>query len=253
MSEELSGKVALVTGGGRGLGRGLALALAEAGATVAVCGRTISFLQDAVTEVEQVGGRAAALRCDVTDPGQVRACVAEVVRLFGGLDILINNAMGDHGHGRLLDVTEEALRRALESGPMATFRLMQACHPHLQNGGVVVNLASGAGLRPDPAGYAIYGMAKESIRFLSRVAAFEWGSDGIRVHSVVPLADSPALQNWARQHREEAADFFASVPLGRVGDARRDIGRVVVFLCSEASAYMTGGTVLIDGGQARLA
>jgi NAD(P)-dependent dehydrogenase (short-subunit alcohol dehydrogenase family) len=127
--------------------------------------------------------------------------------------------------------------------------MMRACFPYLRGGGVIVNLGTGASLRADPVGYGAYGAIKEGIRALSRSAAFEWGKDGVRVHTIVPLS---GLDAWAEAYPEQAKAFFATVPLGRVGDAERDVGRVVVFLCGPDSGYMTGNTICIDGGQAFL-
>jgi NAD(P)-dependent dehydrogenase (short-subunit alcohol dehydrogenase family) len=126
---------------------------------------------------------------------------------------------------------------------------MRACHPYLRGGGVIVNLGSGAGLRGDAATLAFYGSMKEAIRFLGRVAAVEWAGDGIRVHTLLPLAETDAVSRWAETMPEEAAALFRTVPLGRLGDPERDIGPVLVFLCSPESAYMTGGAILVDGGK----
>jgi NAD(P)-dependent dehydrogenase (short-subunit alcohol dehydrogenase family) len=132
---------------------------------------------------------------------------------------------------------------------LATFRLMQACYEHLRGGGVVVNLGTGASLRPDPIGYGCYGAVKEASRALSRAAAVEWGAEGIRVHCIVPLS---GLEAWAAERPEESQAFFKTIPLQRVGHAERDIGRAVVFLCGPDSGYMTGNTILIDGGHSFL-
>jgi NAD(P)-dependent dehydrogenase (short-subunit alcohol dehydrogenase family) len=250
--ELLAGKVAIVTGGGRGLGRGLALALGAAGADVVVAGRSADALAATVAELTRRGGSGLAVTMDVTVADDVDRLVQTTVNTFGTVDILVNNAQGPHGHGRLLDVTDEQFETGFQSGPLAAFRLMRACHPHLRGGGVVVNLGTGASLRSDPATYALYGAVKEATRFLSRVAAVEWAADGIRVHTIIPLAETDALSSWAKAMPDDAESFRRSIPLGRWGDPETDIGRAVVFLCGPDSGYITGGTILIDGGQAFL-
>jgi NAD(P)-dependent dehydrogenase (short-subunit alcohol dehydrogenase family) len=129
---------------------------------------------------------------------------------------------------------------------------MVACRPYLREGGVIVNLGTGASFRPDPMGYGAYAAVKEATRALTRAAACEWGPEGIRVVTIVPLASSDALEGWAAARPEEASAFFATVPLGRAGDCESDIGRAVVFLCGPDARYITGTTLTIDGGQAFL-
>lgn len=245
----LDGKVAVVTGSGRGVGRGIALALAGAGAAVTVCGRTPSTLEDTAAEIRRRGGRAITVECDVTDPARIDEVVARTVDELGGIQILVNNAQDSKAIGRLVDVDPDDFVAGFRSGPLATLRLMQACHPHLAGDGVVVNLGTSASMRPDPVDYGCYGAVKEAIRALSRAAAVEWASDGIRVHVVVPLS---GLERFQRERPDEAVAFIESIPLGRIGDAERDIGRVIVFLCGPDSGYMTGNTLLVDGGQAFL-
>lgn len=252
MPGELDGKIAIVTGAGQGIGRGVARALARAGATVAATGRHQGALDETVALIASDGGRAVAMLCDVTQQAQIDDTVATVVREFGTIDILINNAQGHVGRGALLDVTVEDFDAAFDSGALGTFRMMKRCHEHLTGGGVIVNFATGAGIRPDPVGYGCYAAVKEAIRAMSRAAACEWGPAGIRVHNVVPLASSPALLRWAEERPEESARFFESVPLRRVGDPIEDIGRAIVFLCGPDSAYITGNSIALDGGQAYL-
>ncbi|WP_160288039.1 SDR family NAD(P)-dependent oxidoreductase [Pseudomonas knackmussii] len=245
----LAGKTALVTGGGQGVGQGIAYALAAEGARVAVAGRTLESLEYTCAEISRRGGEAQAVVCDVTRAEHIERCVAQVLEGFGGLDILVNNA-----HivplGRLLEVSEEAFQQGWDSGPLATLRLMRACHPHLKGGGVVVNLASSAAVRWDASGYGAYAATKEAIRSLSRAAACEWGPDGIRVNVIAPHALSPGLAGWMQANPEEAQAFIEGIPLRRVGDCEHDIGRAVAWLASEEAGYLTGATLPLDGGQA---
>jgi NAD(P)-dependent dehydrogenase (short-subunit alcohol dehydrogenase family) len=241
-----------VTGAGQGVGRGIALALAKAGATVAVTGRTLSKVEAVANEIEAAGGHAVALACDVAKREDIRNTVETTVARLGGLDILVNNAY-DGAFGPLLSLSDEDFQKGFVAAPFATFRFMVAAHPHLKarDGASIINLATSAAVRWDMSGYGAYAAAKEGVRALTRAAAAEWGVDGIRVNTICPLANSPALDAWAKHRPEEAEAFFATVPLRRIGDCETDIGAVAVFLASPASGYLTGATLPVDGGQAR--
>jgi meso-butanediol dehydrogenase/(S,S)-butanediol dehydrogenase/diacetyl reductase len=248
----LDGKVAIVTGAGQGVGQGIAFALAGEGASVVIAGRTESKLLDTCAEIENRGGSALPVVCEVTQEDQIDACVQTTVDAYGGIDILVNNAQ-IVPLGKILDVSEKAFTAGWESGPLATFRFMRACHPYLrQGGGNVVNLATAAALRWDMSGYGAYGGIKEAIRSLTRAAASEWGPENIRVNAISPLAMSPGMEGWIKAVPEEAVPYLKTVPLGRVGDCEKDIGRAVVFLVGPDASYITGHTLMLDGGQARL-
>ncbi len=247
----LSGKVALVTGAGQGVGQGIALALAAAGAKVAVTGRTLTKLESTCSLISELGGEALPIAGNVKDPASLAEMVEQAVARFGGLDILVNNAQ-EVPNGKLLDVSDEAFLAGFESGPLASFRLMKLVHPHLvaSGGGVIVNLASSAGIRWDMTGYGAYGAVKQATRVLTRAAAAEWGRQGIRVLTIAPHAESPGLKWWIANNPDEAEAFFRTIPLGRIGKLEEDIGRAVVALCSPEMSYLTGATIPLDGGQA---
>jgi len=247
----LDAKVALVTGAGQGVGEGIALALAAEGASVAVAGRTLSKVERTAAEIARRGGKARALACDVKNEREIRDCVRATVEAFGGLDILVNNAQ-EVPLGLMLGLRREDLEAGWLSGPLAAFTFMQAAHEHLRGGGVVINLASSSALRPDPIGYGAYTAVKEALRSMSRAAAYEWGKDGIRVVCLMPLAKSPGYVEWEKARPEEAAAFVATVPLGYVGDCEQDIGRAAVFLAGADARYITGSTLVVDGGQGYL-
>lgn len=247
----LDGKVALVTGAGQGVGQGIALALAAEGARVAVTGRTLEKLENTCELIAGRGGDALPIVCDVKSDTSLENCVHTVVDHFGGLNILVNNAQ-EVPLGTLDQVTEESFAAGWESGPLATFRLMKLCRPHLKDGGNIVNLASSAGKRWDMTGYGCYAATKEAIRSLTRAAACEWGPEGIRTNVILPHAKSPGLAWWMDNNPEEAAEFVQSIPQRRVGECEEDIGRYVALLCSDGSAYVNGQTIGLDGGQAYL-
>ena len=247
----LKGKVALVTGAGQGVGQGIAFALAADGAAVAVTGRTFSKVENTVAEITRRGGKAIGLALDVKDAAGIEACVKEVVKQLGGLNILVNNAQ-EVPLGDLHSVTDEAFTAGYESGPLATLRLMKACYPHLKGDGSIVNLASTAAKRWDMTGYGAYAAVKDAIRSLTRGAACEWAHEGIRTNVILPHAKSPGLEGWIKAFPEEAAAFMATIPMRRIGELEDDIGRFVATLCSDDCRYVNGQSIALDGGQAYL-
>ncbi len=247
----LQGKTALVTGAGQGVGQGIALALAAEGARVAVTGRTREKLDATCRQIEARGGEALAVVCDVKSADSLAACLAAVLERFGGLQILVNNAQ-EVPLGTLEQVTDASFTAGWESGPLATFRLMKLCYPHLKGDGCIINLASAAGKRWDMSGYGAYAATKEAIRSLTRAAACEWGAEGIRTNVILPHATSPGLAWWIDNNPEEAAEFIATIPQRRVGDCEQDIGRFVALLCSDGAGYVNGQSIALDGGQAFL-
>lgn len=248
---KLAGKVALVTGAGQGVGQGIALALAAEGAKVAVVGRTLEKLLTTVAEIHNRGGEAIALQVDVKESISLSDCVARVVTEFGGLQILVNNAQ-EVPLGTLLEVSDEDFATCLNSGPMATYRLMKMCYPFLKGDGCIINLATSAAKRWDKTTFGPYAAAKEAIRSLTHTAACEWGPDGIRTNVILPLAMSPGMEWWMENHPKESDMFLSTIPLRRVGDCEKDIGRFVATLCSDEAAYVNGQSIAIDGGQAYL-
>jgi NAD(P)-dependent dehydrogenase (short-subunit alcohol dehydrogenase family) len=247
----LDGKVALVTGAGQGVGQGIAFALAREGAVLALAGRTVAKLEATRDEIARRGGRAIAVACDVKRPESLSELVETVVDALGTVDILVNNAQ-EVPLGRLDGVDDEAFEAGWQSGPLATFRLMKLCRPHLVGGGSIVNLASTAARRWDLSGYGAYAAVKESIRSLSRAAACEWAAEGIRTNVILPHAKSPGLEGWIQRNPAEAEAFFETIPMRRVGECEQDIGAFVALLCSEGARYVNGQSIAIDGGQAHL-
>jgi len=251
MTTNLSGKVALITGGGQGVGRGIGLAMARAGADVAIAGRTEALLSRTAAEFEALGRRVATIVGDVRDPGSLAKMVDEAAGKLGGIDILVNNAQ-QVPLGPLMEVTDEQFLLGFESGPLAAFRLMKLVRPHMvaRGGGVIFNLVTSAGVRWDMSGFGAYGAVKQAMRVLTRAASAEWGPDRIRVLSIAPHAMSPGMERWIESSPDEAAAFFRTIPLGRVGDCEQDIGRAVTMLAGDEAGYLTGATIPLDGGQA---
>jgi NAD(P)-dependent dehydrogenase (short-subunit alcohol dehydrogenase family) len=245
----LKNKVALITGAGQGVGQGIALAMADRGAYIAVAGRTLSKLEATCALIEERGGKAIVIACDVKDSVSLANCVEQTVTQLGTINILVNNAQ-EVPLGALHDVSDELFEAGWQSGPLATMRLMKLCYPHLKGGGSIVNLASTAAKRWDASGYAAYGAVKEAIRALTKGAASEWGKDNIRSNVVLPIATSPGLDSWIENDPDGANAFLDTIPMKRIGNCEDDIGRFVASLCSDDSAYVNGQSIAIDGGQA---
>jgi len=250
----LDDRVAIVTGAGSGVGRGIAIALARAGASVVASSRTVAKCEAAVAEIEGAGGTAIAVECDVTRAEHVDACVQRAIATYGGIDILVNAADDPRVDVPFLELTDEVMDASWQTGVLGTLRCMQACVPHMldRGEGAVVNVASGAGLLA-PVGMAAYSAAQEAIRSLTRTAAVELGPLGIRVNVICPVASgSESLDRWIVRHPECLAAYVANTPLRRVGDPVDDVGEGVVFLCGPQSRYVTGTTLMLDGGRSYL-
>jgi NAD(P)-dependent dehydrogenase (short-subunit alcohol dehydrogenase family) len=248
----LDDKVVIVTGSGQGIGEGIALAAAAEGANIVAAGRTLSKVERTAATVEERGRKALALQCDVRDQDQINACVKATIERFGRIDGVVNNAQMV-ALGPVLEITEKDARRTWESGFLGSLWFMQAAYESLKEAkGAVVNLGTGSALRNDLPGFTLYAGTKEMIRTLTRMAALEWGKDGIRVNAVIPNGMSPGLEMWSQFAPKEYEEFVNTIPLGRVGKLEEDVGRAVAFLLSEDAAYVTGSTLMVDGGQAYL-
>jgi 2-hydroxycyclohexanecarboxyl-CoA dehydrogenase len=249
-ARDLEGKVAVVTGAGQGLGRGIALVLAARGAKVVLNGRTGSKLDTVAGEIESAGGHCASVAGDVGSRSDVQATVDRAMERFGGIDILINNAQASTPDIPVLGITDAEIELTFRSGPIGSLYCMQACHPHMKGrgGGSVVNFGSSTAIAGD-SGFGGYVMAKEAIRALTRIAAREWGPDGIRVNTICPAAMSPSAAAFAEADPGRFQRVLRGIPLGRFGDPVTDIGRAVAALVSDDMSYLTGATLMLDGGR----
>ena len=250
----LHGKVALITGAGQGIGQGIAFSLAKRGVSIVAVGRTLGKCEKTVADIAaRFGGKAVAIEYDLSDLDGLDELMGRAVDAFGRLDILVNNAVTTTIN-TIMETSLEDFEKGLKVGPMATLRLMQLAQPHLcQSGdGNIINLATAAAKRWDTSTYAVYAAEKEAIRALSRGAACEWGSLGVRTNCILPLAKSPALEMWEQWRPEEAAAFADTVPMKRIGHCEDDIGEFVAMLCLPKSRYVNGQSIAIDGGQVNM-
>jgi len=259
MAGSLQGRIAIVTGSGRGIGRGIAVEMAREGAKVVVASRSQESIDETLKEIGDLGGGAIGAVCDVGSHGDIKATVARTVETFGGLDILVNNAQG-HGtrekpaatpiFSPLENFHDGEWDFAMLTGPTASYRFMKAAFPHLRASGRgrIINFASALGMRGS-AGSAAYNAAKEAIRALTRTAANEWGRYGITCNIFSPAIETDSLRNYVNQYPEEAAATMLGIPMRRWGDINKDGGRVAVFIAGDDASYLTGMTFMVDGGK----
>ena len=247
--KRLNGNVTLITGGGKGIGYGLAEAFAEEGSNLVLTGRTESRLIEAKRKLEEkYGVEVLPLVADGADEEAIKMVVAKTIETFGKLNTLVNNAQVSKSGLPLVEHSKEDFDLAIYSGLYAAFFYMRECFPHLKaSHGSVINFASGAGLF-GKLGQASYAAAKEGIRGMSRVAAAEWGPDGVRVNVICPLAMTESLQQWKEHFPELYEKTIQGIPLGHFADPKGDIGRVCVFLASDDAQYVTGETITLQGG-----
>lgn len=245
----LKSNVTIITGGGKGIGFGLAQAFAAEGSDLVITGRTESRLLSAKERLEkEFGIHVLPIVADGADEVSIKKVVSETIRTFGKINTLVNNAQVSKSGLPLVEHTREDLDLAVFSGLYAAFFYMRECFPYLkETKGSVINFASGAGMF-GKLGQSSYAAAKEGIRGMSRVAAAEWGPDGVRVNVVCPLAMTESLQEWKENYPELFEKTIQGIPLGRFADPRNDIGRTCVFLASEDASYITGETITLQGG-----
>ncbi|MFN3339811.1 MAG: SDR family NAD(P)-dependent oxidoreductase [Dietzia sp.] len=244
----LAEKTAIVTGGAGGIGRGIVRAFVKEGARVLVVD-----INDAAGSalVDELGESVRYLAADISVEDNAPVIVESAVDHFGRLDVLVNNAHASR-QAPLLETTREMLDLSFDTGFYPTFWLMKAAHPHLATtGGSVINFASGAGIEGSPT-QASYAAAKEAIRAISRVAANEWARDGVNVNVISPLALTEGVEAYIEANPGIEKHLLAGTPMRRFGDPEADIGRVAVFLASEDASYMTGQTLMVDGGSVKL-
>jgi NAD(P)-dependent dehydrogenase (short-subunit alcohol dehydrogenase family) len=246
----LAGRSVLVTGAGRGVGRAIALACASAGADIVVAAPRDNGAET-VSEIVQRGGSAVWVRGDVTRRADVDAAVAAAVARSGHLDVVVHNATSAHSSEvhRVEDVDEQLWNDHVAVSLRGAFHCAGAALPWLEQvNGRFILMTSPAGIEGS-ANLPIYGAVKGAIRGFVKSLAKEWGPLGVTVNCISPLAETPAMASAYRENPELEARLQRLVPLGRIGDPEADIAPAVVFLASDAGRYVTGQTLVVDGGR----
>ena len=248
---KLQEKVVIITGGAGGIGLGMAKAMAKEGAVLAIVDVNEEAGKAAEKILQEISPNSMFVKANLMDRENLPNIIKTVVDQYGKLDVLVNNA---HASKQKLfeEITQDDLDLSFGTGFYPTFYLMKAALPYLKESkGNIINFASGAGINGDKT-QAAYAAAKEAIRGITRVAANEWGQYGINVNIISPIADSEGVRAWAQAQPEYYQAVVNKIPLGRFGDVEEDIGRVAVFLASADSQYITGQTIMVDGGATML-
>jgi NAD(P)-dependent dehydrogenase (short-subunit alcohol dehydrogenase family) len=241
-----TGKVAFVTGAGSGIGRETALAFARAGASVVVADITEQGNQETARSIEQQGGRALAVKCNVTQTGDVKAALEKMVETFGRLDFAFNNAGVEQPVTPAADLTEQEWDRIVDIDLGGVFLCMKQEIPLMlrQGGGAIVNTSSGAGIK-GIAGQA----AKFGIIGLTKAAALDYAKSNIRINAVCPGIISTAMMDRFTGGTAEGRErVISQEPVGRMGKPE-EIASAVLWLCSDAAAFVVGHALVMDGGQ----
>ena len=247
---QLKGKAALVTGAASGIGRASALALARAGAAVCVSDINAAGAEETARLISAAGGRAIAQPCDVTDSAEVSAMIEAALTAFGQLDAAVNNAgISGHFHQRLHEADDETFERVIDVNLRGVWHCMKAELPPMlaQGSGAIVNIASVAGLIGAPKA-ADYTASKHAVVGITKSAALDYAKSGIRVNAVCPAYTDTAMAQGAIAGNPVMASIMTrAIPMGRLGLAE-EIAEAVVWLCSDASSFVTGHALVLDGG-----
>ena len=244
----LSGKVAVVSGASKGIGRAMAEALADFGAKVVVSSRKQDDIEEVARAIVESGNQAVAVAANIGNFAEGRNLIDKTIEIYGGLDIIINNAATNPVYGGSVKTDEAAFEQIFKVNLQGIFELCKHALPALKErgGGSIINISSIGGLRPEP-GVGIYSVSKAALIQLTNVMALEWGKYGIRANSIAPGLIKTKFSKAMWSNDAVLEHFLEKTPLKRIGTPE-DLMGIAVYLASDASAYATGGVYLVDGG-----
>lgn len=247
MDFSLDGKVALVTGGGRGIGRAVALGLARAGADVVVASRKLPDLEKVAEEIRGLGRKSLAVAAHIGRVEEISNLVSGVKEEFGKIDILVNNAGTNPTMDQALDIDERAWDSIMNLNLKGLFFLSQAVARVMkeQGGGKIINIASVAGITPDI--LPVYSMSKAGVIMASKVMAQQWAQYNIRVNTVAPGLTRTQFSQALWSNPDILQGAMSRTPMGRIAEPEEIVG-AIIFLASDASSYVTGQVIAVDGG-----
>ncbi|MDW8797457.1 SDR family oxidoreductase [Staphylococcus pseudoxylosus] len=247
----LDNKIAIVTGGAGGIGSGIVRAYVKENAKVVIADIAEEKGQALSQELNNQGYDTLFIKTDLSNKASLQYCVDRTLQTYGQIDILVNNAHASRMNS-FLNITEDDLNLSFNTGFYATFYLCQMVIPHLkETQGNIINFGSGAAVKGDK-NQGSYVAAKEAIRGITRVIANEFGSFGINANIISPIAYSEGVDQWRKDNPEYYNQVIQGIPLQKFGDVEKDIGPVAVFLGSKDAQYITGQTVMVDGGSIKL-
>ncbi|MBO1206048.1 SDR family NAD(P)-dependent oxidoreductase [Staphylococcus nepalensis] len=247
----LDNKIAIVTGGAGGIGSGIVRAYVKENAKVVIADIAEEKGQALSQELSNQGYDTFFIKTDLSNKASLQACVDRTIQTYGQIDILVNNAHASRMNS-FLNITEDDLNLSFNTGFYATFYLCQMVIPYLkETQGNIINFGSGAAVKGDK-NQGAYVVAKEAIRGITRVIANEFGAFGINANVISPIAYSEGVDQWRKDNPEYYNQVIQGIPLQKFGDVEKDIGPVAVFLGSKDAQYITGQTVMVDGGSIKL-
>ena len=245
----LQGKVALVTGGGRGIGKAITHRLAAAGANVVIASRKMENLEAAAKEFAALPGKVVPMVCHVGRKEQIENLVKETEARLGPVDILVNNSATNIGQGSALNADDEMLDKMVEVNIKSALRLVRLIVPRLierKSGGAIINIASIAGLRPQPGGL-LYSFTKAGLLMMTRSWAQEFGPFNIRVNAIAPGLIQTEFSEFFWKNDTARTRFEKTTPLGRIGQSD-EVAGMALYLASDEASFVTGQVMVVDGG-----
>jgi dehydrogenase/reductase SDR family member 4 len=244
----LEGKVALITGASKGIGEAIARFYAACGAKVVINSRKQEELDKVAEDIRSQGGECTGIAANAGDIAGCKILIEKTVALYGGIDILVNNAATNPVYGPVLNAEEWAFDKIMNVNVKAPFELSKMVHSIMKQrgGGSVINISSIAGITPDP-GLGLYSVSKAALNMLTKVTAKEWGVDGIRVNSICPGLIKTKFSEALWQNEQILNHFVKKLPVARMGTVE-EIAGLALFLASDTSGYCTGGVYTADGG-----